>query len=224
MTRGKALSDDARSILLKLHQSDEFTMDHLSALTDVHRRTIYRIIQHWEATGAVERDGKRTGRRRLLDYPDVQVSCSVPALTDVAHQDSICRQYLLSSIDHRRDLFLDELREKLGASSGKYVSDSTIWRTLERAGFTMKKVWCFVFNWSRPNPTWSKISKKARERSETARIRYRLKIGEMYEAEQLVFVDESACDRRTFLRKKAWALRGHQASRKQFFARGKRYA
>lgn len=146
MTRGKALSNDARSILFKLHQSDEFTMDHLSALTDVNRRTIYRIIKDWEATGGVERDGKRTGRPRLLDYLDVQVRCSVPALTDVAHQDSICHQYLLSSVDQRRDLFLDELRQKLGASSGKYVSDSTIWRTLERAGFTMKRVWSFVFN------------------------------------------------------------------------------
>ena len=83
MTCGKALSDDAQSILFKLFQSDEFTMGHLSALTDVNRRTIYRIIQHWEATGGVERDGKRTGRPRLLDYPDVQVSCSVPALTGV---------------------------------------------------------------------------------------------------------------------------------------------
>ena len=68
-----------------------------------------------------------------------------------------------------------------------------------------------------------KISKKALERSETARIRYRLRMACQYEAEQLVFVDESACDRRTFLRKKAWALEGRQACRKTVFAHGKRY-
>ena len=68
-----------------------------------------------------------------------------------------------------------------------------------------------------------KISKKALERSETARLQYRIKVGAQYRAEQLVFVDESACDRRTFLRKRAWALQGHQATRKQFFARGKRF-
>ena len=39
-----------------------------------------------------------------------------------------------------------------------------------------------------------KISKRALERSETARIRYRLRMACQYEAEQLVFVDESACD------------------------------
>ena len=44
-----------------------------------------------------------------------------------------------------------------------------------------------------------------------------------YSADQLVFVDESACDRHTYLRGKAWALEGHQAVRKQVFLRGKRY-
>ena len=67
-----------------------------------------------------------------------------------------------------------------------------------------------------------KISKRALERSETVRIRYRLRMACQYEAEQLVFVDESACDRRTFLRKKAWALEGRQACRKTIFARGRR--
>ena len=73
-------------------------------------------------------------------------------------------------------------------------------------------------------PDEVQITKKARERSETVRIEYRLKIGSQYTPEQLIFVDESACDRRTFLRSKAWALRGHKATRKQFFARGKRCA
>lgn len=36
-------------------------------------------------------------------------------------------------------------------------------------------------------------------------------------------MDESACDRRTYLRNRAWALEGLRACRKQYFARGKRY-
>ena len=67
------------------------------------------------------------------------------------------------------------------------------------------------------------ISKKALERNETHRAEYRLRMGERYNAAQLVFVDESACDRRTFLRDRAWALEGLRACRKQVFARGKRY-
>ena len=41
-----------------------------------------------------------------------------------------------------------------------------------------------------------------------------------YEPEQLVFVDESAVDRRTTYRGRAWAIRGKKATRKAFFCRG----
>ena len=60
------------------------------------------------------------------------------------------------------------------------------------------------------------------ERNEVQRAEYRLLIGANYTPEQLVFIDESACDRRTYLRKRAWALEGLRACRKQFFGRGKR--
>lgn len=43
-----------------------------------------------------------------------------------------------------------------------------------------------------------------------------------YRADQLVFVDESSCDRRTSYRGKAWAIQGQRAVRKAFFVRGKR--
>ncbi len=69
----------------------------------------------------------------------------------------------------------------------------------------------------------SKITKHAAERNEALRADYRLKIGANYIPDQLVFVDESACDRRTYLRNRAWALEGRRACRKQYFARGKRY-
>ena len=37
-------------------------------------------------------------------------------------------------------MYLDELQEVFATSSGVEVSHSTVWRTLRRAGFTMKKV------------------------------------------------------------------------------------
>lgn len=67
------------------------------------------------------------------------------------------------------------------------------------------------------------ITKHAAERNEILCAEYRLRIGANYSPEQLVFVDESACDRRTYMRNKAWALEGLRACRKQYFARGKRY-
>lgn len=48
------------------------------------------------------------------------------------------------------------------------------------------------------------------------------KIHMFYKPEQLVFVDESATDRRTTVRGVAWAIRGRRALRKVFFVRGRR--
>lgn len=66
-----------------------------------------------------------------------------------------------------------------------------------------------------------KLSRTAIERSEEKRQEFAHRIG-TYDACQLVFVDESAVDRRTTYRGKAWAIRGRKASRKTFFCRGQR--
>lgn len=49
-------------------------------------------------------------------------------------------QFLLGTIRRSPDLYLDELQEMMAVSCGIDVSRSTVWRTLRRAGFTMKKV------------------------------------------------------------------------------------
>jgi transposase len=51
-------------------------------------------------------------------------------------------QFLLGTVQKTPDLYLDELREMLQASCGTEVSHTTVWRTLCRYGFTMKKVSC----------------------------------------------------------------------------------
>jgi hypothetical protein len=49
------------------------------------------------------------------------------------------------------------------------------------------------------------------------------KVGWNYTPEQLVFVDESACNRKMAYRERAWAIRGRRAVCKAFFVRGRRY-
>jgi hypothetical protein len=65
------------------------------------------------------------------------------------------------------------------------------------------------------------LTREAIERSAELRADFAARIG-TYDADQLVFVDESAVDRRTTYRGKAWALRGKPATRKAFFCRGTR--
>jgi hypothetical protein len=65
------------------------------------------------------------------------------------------------------------------------------------------------------------LTRQAIERSAELRAEFAARIGS-YDANQLVFVDESAVDRRTTYRGRAWALRGKPATRKAFFCRGQR--
>ncbi len=67
------------------------------------------------------------------------------------------------------------------------------------------------------------LTRVAIEQSAIKRAEYVYTIGMQYTADQLVFVDESACDRRTTYRGRAWAIEGQRAVRKCFFIRGKRY-
>ncbi|KAJ3788561.1 hypothetical protein GGU11DRAFT_756984 [Lentinula aff. detonsa] len=80
------------------------------------------------------------------------------------------------------------------------VNESTIWRYLQRRGYTMKK-----------------LSKTALERNEHRRTTFCFQFGQLVQPHKAVFVDESSFDRRTSLRKRAWALRGRKAERKWFF-------
>jgi hypothetical protein len=65
------------------------------------------------------------------------------------------------------------------------------------------------------------MTRVAAERSAEKRLDYVTRIGQ-YQANQLIFVDESSVDRRTTYRGRAWAIQGVAAQQKAFFARGKR--
>lgn len=114
-------------------------------------------------------------------------------------------QYLISLIRHTLDIYLSELRHLLEVERGVSVHVSTISRTLHCVGYSMKNV-----------------SISALEQNEDDHCQYLLTIGLGFSAEQLVFVDESACNRITTRRRCAWAPIGNRARRNDYFVRGKR--
>lgn len=115
-------------------------------------------------------------------------------------------QYLESLIERTPDIYLRELKAELEENRGVSVDVSTIYRTLQRRGFTLKKN-SFV----------------AREQVEENRIKYKIEVAENYHPDQLVFVDECAVNRLTTRRSKGWAPTGCRSRRRDFFIRGKRY-
>ncbi|TFY62431.1 hypothetical protein EVG20_g6705 [Dentipellis fragilis] len=115
--------------------------------------------------------------------------------------------FLESCIERQPDSSLQELQRLLREVCHVEASLATIWRSLRCQGFSRKKV-------TRP----------AIERNERHRLAYRLLIGEQYQPDQLVFVDESHFNRLTLRRSYGWAPIGNRARRRDFFVRGKRYS
>lgn len=104
-------------------------------------------------------------------------------------------------------MYLSELKRRLELARGVSVHESTIYRLLRRAGYSMKKPSVIALEWN-----------------EDTRCEYLLTVGSEYSAEQLVFVDESACNRITTRCRCAWAPAGNRARRHDYFIRGKRWA
>ncbi|KAK2464102.1 hypothetical protein APHAL10511_003889, partial [Amanita phalloides] len=111
-------------------------------------------------------------------------------------------EYMFNAVNNIPDIYLDELQMELKDVLGVIVDKSTIWRGLRCGGYTMKQLTCVAI-----------------EQSAEKRVEFVARVG-TYEAEQLVFVDESAVDHHTTYRGRAWAIRGNKATRKAFFVRG----
>lgn len=189
MVQGQKVSSEMQRAIVRL--SRMLSNEQIAMCLDLSTRSVRRVLSHFHAYGTTSdtkeppTEDERKGNRHLRDV-DVE--------------------FLLGTIRKMPDLYLDELQEMLASSCGIQISRSTIWRTLRRSGFTMKK-----------------ITRVAAERSAQKRLEYIARIGK-YQAEQLVFVDESSVDRRTTYRGRAWSIRGMKAQRKVFFVRGRRFS
>src|SRR5437868_3706124 len=90
--------------------------------------------------------------------------------------------------------------------TGKLVSLPTLWRSLQFCGITRKK-----------------IQKAAKERSNILRGVYLYHIGMDYNADQLIFIDESSKDERTLTRLYGYSSINTRAKKSVVFIRGKRH-
>jgi hypothetical protein len=112
----------------------------VSAFTSVSHRKIYQILALYHSTGAVikHQDTRMLGCLRHLTPEDVAVSDNFSFYLG----SNIYMQFLHGSLDKNCDLYLDELRQSLKERCGISVSLPTVWRALNRSGYTMKRVMC----------------------------------------------------------------------------------
>ncbi len=117
-------------------------------------------------------------------------------------------KFLQNEVKGSCDAYLDELRKELEAVAGKKVSDSTVWCALRRSGYTMKKVSSGCVSMSANLIVHVQLTKIVIERNELKHEEFRQHMALSYLPDQLVFVDESACDRRTTLSRACMGYQG----------------
>ena len=145
--------------------------------------TVARIVDRFERTGEVTRSVK-PATERILHEHDVFV--------------------LMQIVLERPSVYLHELQRALAQTTGMFVSEATICRTIKRFGFSRKK-----------------MKYTALQRSDLIRAEYQAEIA-IYDPSMLVFVDESGTDQRNAIRHFGYALRGYSPRSFKFLSRGKR--
>ncbi|KAJ6456076.1 Homeodomain-like protein [Mycena sanguinolenta] len=121
MARGKVMSDDLRGAILNMARTLDIA--NICHYTGCKTRTVQRILEDYRMKGTVMREHLKLemrGAKRGMSSSDIR--------------------FLTGVVRHSPDVYLDELREIIEEKRGTEVSEATIWRTLRRCGFTMKKV------------------------------------------------------------------------------------
>jgi hypothetical protein len=145
MPKGVTIPESLRKTVIRM--SDVFNPTEIRAFTNVSERQQRRIGKLWRTTGAVvvSKDNSRPrGRPRHLSAEEVAVcfySCSLVNFT--IHTAYFLVQFIHGTVNETCDIYLDELRDSLGAICGTRLSVHSIWRTLKRGGYRMKKVRVF---------------------------------------------------------------------------------
>lgn len=135
--RGRRVSNDLAWTIVRMALT--MNEEEISELTRLSADHVKRVLRYWRRTGvpfAPPKDRRLRGRKRKLDYDHLQVSTCVWCLLNSLN----IAQYLRECIRRRSDIYLDELKRGLSNVCGVHVSTSTIWRSLRRCGFTLKKV------------------------------------------------------------------------------------
>jgi transposase len=182
---GRNISADCKLAAIRLHESGLLPLETILDCCRFSRRTWFRVIKLWRETGHVVRLGEiYRGRHRILDIDDIQ--------------------YLLRLVRNNPDYFLDEMLNLLQTNCFISVHFTTIFRELERAGMSRKK-----------------LKRIAIERNEERRADFVARMAQ-YQPEELGFMDEVSKDARTTRRSSGWSKKGKRAEKKQVFVRGRR--
>ncbi|KAF9220069.1 hypothetical protein BS17DRAFT_882564 [Gyrodon lividus] len=116
MGQGQKISSEMQQAIIWL--SRVLNIDQITISLNLSTHSIRQVLSHFQTHG------------------------TIPNAEEQPAQDDCKGNRHLQDIDIKKapDLYLDELKEMLAVSCGVDVLRTTVWHTLHRAGFTMKKI------------------------------------------------------------------------------------
>jgi len=117
----RKISADCKLAAIRLHEHGVLTLETILDCCGFSERTWFRILKLWRETGLVTHPSStHHGRLRILDTDDIQ--------------------YLLRLVRNNPDYFLNKFLDLLQKNRFISVHYTTIFRELEQAGMSHKKL------------------------------------------------------------------------------------
>ena len=180
----KAYSEDLRWRAVWLYVVCEMSPADIADVLFMAERSVYRYLALFHATGSVEPKEHNSGPDKVLN--DLELFT------------------IMQSLIHKPTLYLSGVQEKLFETTGTWVHQSTICRTIKQQGFTRKRV-----------------QYVALQQSEVKRVEFMAEVS-AFDPNMLIWIDETGSDRRNEIRKYGYSLRGTPACTCQLRVGGKR--
>ena len=165
---------DLRWRAVWLHLIRQMSYAEIAELLFMSQRSVQRYVYLYQSTGDVEPRKQRHGPERLLsEFEQITV---------------------LQSMIDRPGIYFAELQQQLNDATGIWVHISTICRTVQRLGFSRKR-----------------LQHIALQCSDEKRAQYMAEIS-IFDPTMLIWIDETGFQRRNSIRAYGYSLRGMRAT------------
>lgn len=187
----RVISVDLKARIPVLRYEQHFEVKEICKILGIRKTTVYKVLQfHREHNSVLNPHADRYRVRR----PRMLATSHINFIQKLLNQD--------------KDLYLDEIQDRLKAEYGIRPHVATLSRTLRRLHFSHKKT-----------------TPRAIEQDNVRRAIFMNEIGDIApDPEMLMFTDESAKDERTSSRRYGWSRYGVRCVTRNFFVRGRRFS
>jgi transposase len=185
----RTISKDLKARIPALFHQHGFNIKEICGLLDIKKTVVYQALSYARAYGVpYNPHAHKPGRKCALSQGDLK--------------------FIVTLLNHRHSLYLDEIQERLRTECGTSVSITTLLYTLHRLHYSRKGA-----------------SARALERDDLLRSAFMNRIAdEVMNPDMLMFVDEAARNKRTSARMKGWSLVGKRCMQRTCFGRGQRFS